>query len=711
MRCRCAHSIAATALIALAVAPAAARAATPVPTLVAELTGNDLLAGQRAAEEVLARSGVAIEEGGHVYRRAVTPATGTSESRREALNDALDLEGATQQRLTLADLGTLWRALRLTPKGQDPGIVLRGRLRAWLLAAHAHPRSPMVFPIVLLAALAQRRGIDIGAANYDPSAYGLGMLETQVFTSALMRVPPGAIVVKQRARAKRASAHAAAAEGCSEVISDWLTNALSYYGLKGTAADAVKFVVTQGINYVTKTAGKYPAGGLAYVGLFETESFATAKKDAGNLMSALSLLFQLERLANIYSGVRFYVDVPQPSVEKPEMLQNRTALGYGTFVATAGLSDELQKEFDNALKNGGKDFDANRHAVESCAKQLGFPVPSFDLNVPAELDKFRVQWTLHADPSDAVYEFQKTKWLAPGSRIGQLTRAAPDLAAHVFYAKIQPQPAWSYAPDLFEQRSHQASATAELQTDKPLDPTMLIGIITSGGKSLFGPLTTTILGMLEKLHTISDTGDLTITYHVPKCPGGSSLDVVRDAPDVCQLPLSATFSGSAVCTADCGFGNTLRYDWTGSLVGQPSVAPTPIAFPGQPQEWTLKSGTAHVTVNGTVGDEQTGTCEIHGSADVDLVAENGPEVVFALFPGSPQTYQFTFGSGGSEMTYTEDNCTQGSPPPPFTAPIGLPFAEEAAPIARPSPVGPISYSGDETSGNFQFHRSWTITGV
>ncbi len=700
-------SIVAALFAGWVIAPACARAATPVPKLVAELTGTNLLAGQRAAEEALARSGVAIKEGRHVYRRAAAPATGTSESRREALNDALDLEGPPTQRITLADLGALWSALHLTPRGQDPGVVLRGRLRAWLLAARAHPHSPMVFPIVLLAALAQRRGIDIAAANYDPSAYGLGMLETQVFTSALMRVPKGAIAVKRRARA---SAGVAAAGGCSDVIAEWLTNALKYYGLKGPAADAVKFVLEQGITQVTKTGGKYSAGALAYLGLGETENFANAKKLSGNLMSALSLLFQLERLANIYGGIRFYVDVPQPSVEKPEMLQNRAALGYGTFVATAGLTDELQKDVEDALKHGGKDFNAREIAVKDCAKQLGFPVPYFDTDVAAELDKFRVQWTLHADPSDAVYEFQKTKWFAPGSRIGLLTRAAPDLAAHVFYAKVQPQPPWSYAPDLFEQRSHQASATAELQTDKALDPKMLIGIVLSGGKSLFGPLSTTILGMLEKLHTISDTGDLTITYHVPKCQGGSSLDVLGQDVDVCQAPMSATFSGSAVCTAACGGADTLRYDWTGSLVGRPYLGL--IGIPGQPQQWTLQSGSAHVVVKGTIGNEQSGTCEIHGSTDVDLLANWGPGIIFVLFPGTPETYQFTFDSGGSHITLTYDNCTgDRMPPPPATVPVGIPFANTPAPVPRPSPTGPISYTGDETSGNFQFHRTWTITGI
>ena len=100
------------ALAVLALAPATAHATTPVPTLVAQLTGNDVLAGQRAAEEALARSGVAIQEGKHIYRRAAAPASATSVSRREALNLALDAEGpATQSRITLSeDVGSL-RAL------------------------------------------------------------------------------------------------------------------------------------------------------------------------------------------------------------------------------------------------------------------------------------------------------------------------------------------------------------------------------------------------------------------------------------------------------------------------------------------------------------------------------------------------------------------------------------------------------------------------
>jgi hypothetical protein len=693
-------------LLLLALLPANAHAATPVPALVSALTGNDPVGGQKAAEEAFARSGVATAEGRHVFRRAVAPATGASISRREALNAALDAEGPpNQQRLTLADLGVFWGKLGLTPKGEDPGIVLRGRLKAWLLAARAHPSSPMAFPIVLLAALAQRRGIDVAAANYNPASYGLGMLETQLFTGALMRMPKGAIKVKSRVAAK-----AAAVASCSDVLDEWITNALKYYGFKGPAADAIKFIVTTRANQVTKEGGKYAAGGLVYVGLGETESFEASKKAAGNIMSALSLLFQIERLANIYGGVRFYVDVPQPSVEKPEQLQNQPALGYGTFVATAGLTDDLQKKVDDAMKNGGKDFDANRKAVKDCAKQLGFPVPYFDTDVAADIDKFRVQWTLHADPGDAVYEFQKTKWFAPGSRIGLLTRAAPALAAHVFYAKIQPQQPWSYAPQLFEQRSHDASPDAELQTDKALDPKMLIGLVTSGGKSLFGPLTTTILGMLEKLHTIKDTGDLEITYHVPKCQGGGG-GLARAAQDVCQQPMSATFSGRQECMGGCLGGDNLRYDWTGSMVGQPYVSPFPIptGFLG----WTIKSGSAHVVVSGTVGDQASGTCEVHASGDVDLIAANGASTpVFTLNPGTPQTYQLTLSSGANPMTLSYDNCTAGrTPPAPFTAPISIPLTKTASPIARPSPTGPINFTGGESSGNSTFSWSWTISGV
>ena len=696
-------------LVILALAPASARAATSVPALVSQLTGDDPLAGQRAAERALALTGVTIQEGRHVVRRATAPATGVTMSPREALNDAIDLEGAPTQHLTLADLGVLWGKLHLVPAGTDPGVWLRGRLQKWLLAAHAHPSSPMIFPIVMLAALAQRRGIDIGAASYAPSSYGLGMLELQLFTSALMRVPKGAIIVEQR---KRKAVASSGVGGCSDVIDEWLTTALKYYGATGPAADVIKFLLKQNLEQVTKQGGKYAAGALVYLGMDPTDNFANAKKQAGPLLQLLSLMMQVERLAEIYEGVRFYVDVNPGSVEKPEQAQNQTALGYGTFVATAGLNPGEEQKVKDALKNG-HDFLAPAQAVKDCAKELGFPIPYDANDLAADLDKFRVQWTLHADPSDAVYENQKTKWFAFGSRIGLLQRAAPDLAAHVFYARIQSQPPWSFAPDMFEQRSHQASATAELQTDKALDPAMLIGILKSGGKSLFGPITKTVLGMLEKMHNLTDTGDLTITYHVPKCPGGGGTQA-RAAQDVCQLPLSATFSGSQVCAVACSIGNAVRIDWTGSMTGQPYVSPFGLGM--GVQGWTIKTASAHVTVSGTIGDEITGTCEIHGNGDIsaaDLIAANGPSTpVFTLNAGTPQTYQFTLSSGPNDMTLSEDNCTgDRTPEPPFVVPLAIPLVKTGPPIARPSPTGPITFTGGETSGNSSFSWNWTITGV
>ena len=54
---------------------------------------------------------------------------------------------------------------------------------------------------------------------------------------------------------------------------------------------------------------------------------ADAKKQAGSLMQLLSLMLQVERLAEIYEGVRFYVDVNPGSVEKPEQAARLHELG------------------------------------------------------------------------------------------------------------------------------------------------------------------------------------------------------------------------------------------------------------------------------------------------------------------------------------------------------------------------------------------------
>ena len=77
--------------------------------------------------------------------------------------------------------------------------------------------------------------------------------------------------------------------------------------------------------------------------------------------------------------MQIYVDVPTPSIEKPEAQQNYAAgqaqYGDGIFTANVGLSPEAEKAYKKEIEGFGATFRKVRKAIQDCAGLVGIPAP------------------------------------------------------------------------------------------------------------------------------------------------------------------------------------------------------------------------------------------------------------------------------------------------------------------------------------------------
>lgn len=634
---------------ALGGAPPAA-AATPIPKLADRITGPDLHAGVAAVREALARGGVATRDGARLTRRAVRPAASSAVTRYETINLAVDARDQVRGgRATLADLDrTLLRFKAFPRRGRAPGIAMRDFLATWVREAGRHPRRVQSFTPLLLAELARRQtpSLDLAAGTFDPAALRLSLLEVDLFAAAFDRfAAKDRRPLPRRRGASRGRTSADAGPGnCTDQLKEYLGKTVPGWdqvtssAIGNVAGEAISIAIA---NLMTGKNVKDPKA------VFE------ANKNAyGGILSIVNTLMRLQKLAALYAGVQIYVDVPVPSIEKPEAQQNYIAgqdqYGDGIFTANVGLSPEAQKSYDKEIKGLGETFRKVRKAIQDCAGIAGLPVPSFSDDVAEDLSAFKVKWTLKASNKTANYEFKKTKWFAPGGRLGELTRVDPTLATHVFHVDIPTQQPWKFAPDRFTAApSDYADATVELITAQPPTlGTLINGAL--GSQAPFGLIDALVelsLGWFQSIDTPTDTGTLEVTEHRPKCvvAGASRVRLAQATPQ-CTGKYAGTFSGTAdLLTGPAPVAANVTFNGSLVVAPVPSVIPDIPVIPGFPLQATaykVESGTLHLKIAGTTLDG----CHLAAEGDADLASDpnTAAQSPLQITAGPPATYTLRF---------------------------------------------------------------------
>lgn len=637
-------------LLAIGVpAPATAQGATAIPKLADRITGTSLHAGIAAVEEALARGGVATRDGKHTYRKAIRPQASSAVTRYEAINLAVDArDQAFGGRISLADLGTtLSKFKAFKARGRKPAAAMRDFMTAWVRAAKRRPKRAHSFVPLLLAELArrQRPAIDLAGGSYDPAALRFSLLETELFSAAFDRFPPKArhpVKPSSRHGSRKAQLAADAGPGnCTEVLKEYIGKVVPGY-------DQIESSAIQGI------AGEAVSVGIAKLmtgkNVKDAKAVFEANKNAvGGMLSIINTLMRLQKLAALYAGVQIYVDVPTPSIEKPEAQQNYPAgadqYGDGIFTANVGLSPDAEKAYKDEINGLGATFRKVRKALQDCAGLVGLPAPTFADDVAEDLENFKVKWTLKASNKTANYEFKKTQWFAPGGRLGSLTRVDPTLVTHVMHVSIPTQPPWRYAPDRFYQPpADQADATAELITAQPPSlGTLINGML--GAQAPFGLIDALVelsIGWFQSIDTPSDTGTLDVTEHKPKCIVGKASQVfAAQSADACTGKYGGTFTG----TADLSTGPaplTLNATFSGNVVVAPvpSLIPAIPGLPPQPTYYKVESGSLHFKIEGSTADG----CHMLAEGPIDLMVDpsTASQNPLQILQGTPTVYTLRF---------------------------------------------------------------------
>ena len=159
-----------------------------------QITRDDasLIQSFEAAQEALARAGIATVDENGVYVAAYLPASPMPDTHPGIL--ALTLEARDREnsyRMTvdelaqsLSDLG--WPFLPLP----SPGEQLIDFLAAWINAAGESPSDPQSFTPLFLAEMAKHQipAVDLSSGDADPSQARLSLLELRLFTAAFDRI-------------------------------------------------------------------------------------------------------------------------------------------------------------------------------------------------------------------------------------------------------------------------------------------------------------------------------------------------------------------------------------------------------------------------------------------------------------------------------------------------------------------------------------------
>jgi hypothetical protein len=658
-----------------------ANAATSIPDLAAKLSQSstsNLHARSLAVREALARGGIATREGKRTYRKAVKPVSARYDSRYETITLALDQQLSPGGRISLDEFGaTLVKLKGFKANGRKPGDAVADFLAHWIKLARKHPSRWDAFTPLMLAELSQRQtpSIDLSKPGYDTSRAQLTLLQLQLLLGAFDRVKGASRRVGAGHKVKHSSASASGAKNCTDLTKEKLHDEGD-----GWSQPVVSSASTLGgeilVSSLTRLiGGKYPI------------IHGHLKAGIGNLLSSINSLFRLQKLASLYANVYISSNgVPKPEdtppyIEKPEAQQNYPAgadqYGDAMFVAIVGLEASAQKAFDKEVKvlKGAEWREIRKFALD-CASYFGLPAPTFGSDVAEDLDTFKVRWTLHASPKTANYEFKKTKWFSTtGTGFkGSLERFSPTIATHTMHVAIPTQPVWTTHPDDFYQHKDTAQATADLLLAQP--PTFSTAITAASG--LFGladSIVETLIGFFETVAPPTDTGEITVSEHLPKCGPLGGLAVFTYSPSTCG-PLYAHVSATMtvrVTQENCpditavssfsGSTNALLPDASdaASTVGSGTASGEQIWYTGPWDSPTDACGRGAQSFNAVPFkldvnklDENLGQAVWYPADDLDF---NDPANAAALMVAGAG-WEFPIQDG----TYEFDKTTLGSPP-------------------------------------------------
>ncbi len=368
--------------------------------LVDQLLSDDWQAQKDATRSVLESIGVTVLDDD----TSLPAGNGLHVVQPELLMLAMDgARKSTTSRITLAELAQMLKDIGFPfPEGRRPAEVMEEGIRAWVGEALENPGTPGAEAARFLHAMAARQdpAIDLSSSRWMAEQYGLTHLELFVFNATIIDVFPdgkqaatSAWLAPANLVADMVFPRAHAAEGRSAACSVLLDLYGEFYIYDGSKKNMQNIF---GLGESVGGASEGPAKGLA--------------KAAG----AISTLFKLHRLMLLYTSTEMRVTADQPFVHKPATGEAGKEV---TFVATVGIDEEKQREFERKMKES-----SIMRGLTKCLAELGLPTPTDVGDIAKEMENWKVSWNLYGD--HATWSNKKNKFKSGNLRQAPLEPSA-----------------------------------------------------------------------------------------------------------------------------------------------------------------------------------------------------------------------------------------------------------------------------------------------
>ena len=223
----------------------------------------------------------------------------------------------------------------------------------------------------------------------------------------------------------------------------------------------------------------------------------------GMAMNALSIAARIGKLMAFYDKKQITVTAEPNATHKPP-----EGPGLVTYTATAGISEQDWKDFEEALKKDGAKID---HALRDCMNTLGLPTAASVSDLAKEAENWLVDWRLtDGSPPHAHISLKNNDFYIYGRLAMKLKRAGPYSAVAKLVVDILPE----------AQRTGKivrTYVTAQASLDVAGMPG--VGIIVNLFKGAFGlaeSLLDLCIGWYQYMNMPKAYATVEVDYHCPK---------------------------------------------------------------------------------------------------------------------------------------------------------------------------------------------------
>jgi hypothetical protein len=480
-----------------------------------QITRDDatLIQSFEAAQEAMARGGIATVDENGVYVAAYLPASPMSDTHPDILGLTLEARNRDNSyRMTvddlaqaLMDLGWPFRSL------PTPGEQLIEFLSSWINAAGENPSDPQSFTPLFLAEMAKHQvpAVDLVSGEADAAQAQLSLLELLLFSAAFDRIIifPQASVLPTAGQVHLASVRRVESDNPPAQDDPCTKYKKIFYG------PLASMVLPEAIGKQLSDFGVTYSVGEALGKVMER--YGMSGEQFGKAMAAVNVFARISKLIEIYSSLSVEVTaVGNNPVHRP--LEGEEDLEV-EFDAKVGVSDQ---DWANYQQKYGEFGAAVDRIARDCLSVLGIPTLANTSDIAKAVEGFAVEWRIVSGSPENGYD--QVQELQPGNCAPHLGRqrcslsSFSDHSAKSSYRVLvipskPPETQAVHENGVLESSSMKVCAAVDA-SEAPSLSTFINGAL--GGVGIADPIAELAGGLILKLGKPEGCTRLGVTYHI-----------------------------------------------------------------------------------------------------------------------------------------------------------------------------------------------------